>query len=274
MQRLRLATFNIAHGRGLRPIQGFQTKRSMQAHLRRIAALLVKLDADVVALQEIDQDSRWAGNFDHLAYLRDHTGYAYALHGVTTRRTGFFNLCYGNAFLSRYPLEEGEAVTFGRRTVGEKGFLFAEITVGPHRIPLINLHLHYRSRAARLQQVGEVFRYLEERHDTRSPHWTVPPIVCGDFNTSGKASDATASLLAELTHFGAYTRNPATGRTFPSPLPTRALDFILVPTVLRVTHCEVIPSWLSDHRPVLAHLDLTSPVTRPTHTGVHRKAHP
>jgi endonuclease/exonuclease/phosphatase family metal-dependent hydrolase len=259
MSRLRIVTFNIAHGRGLRPMQGLQSKRSMQAHLRRIAALLVKLDADVVALQEIDQDSSWAGNFDHLEYLREHTGYAHALHGVTTRRAGVFKLCYGNAFLSRHELEEGEAVTFGVRTVGEKGFLFAEITVGGKRVPLINLHLHYRSRAARLEQVGQVFRYLAQRHNARSPYWNVPPIVCGDFNTSGKASDATAGLLAELEYFGTYAMHPASGRTFPSPLPTRALDFVLVPMELHVTRCEVVRSWLSDHRPVVAEIELGGP---------------
>lgn len=252
MPRLRLVTFNIAHGRGLRPIQGLQSQRSMRAHLRRIAALLVKLDADVVALQEIDQESRWAGNFDHLEYIREHAGYAHSLHGVTTRRTGLFNLSYGNAFLSRLPLEEGEVVAFGKRTVGEKGFLFAEITVEGRRVPLINLHLHYRSRAARLEQVAQVFAYLEKQHNTRAPFWSVSPIVCGDFNTSGKASDAAAGLLAALEHFGAYALHPQNGRTFPSPLPTRALDFILVPAGLAVPRCEVVRSWLSDHRPVFA----------------------
>lgn len=256
MPRLKIVTFNIAHGRGLRPVQGLQSKRSMQAHLRRIAALLVTLDADVVALQEIDQDSSWAGNFDHLEYLREHAGYAHALHGVTTRRTGLFKLCYGNAFLSRHALEEGEAVTFGRSTVGEKGFLFAEITIGGRRVPLINLHLNYRSRAARLDQVGQVFRYLAQRHNARSPYWSVPPVVCGDFNTSGKASDATAGLLAELKYFGDYALHPVNGRTFPSPLPTRALDFVLVPAELTVARCEVVRSWLSDHRPVVAEIEL------------------
>lgn len=256
MNRLRIVTYNIAHGRGLRPIQGFQSVRSMRAHLRRIAALLVRLDADVVALQEIDQESRWAGNFDHLEYLRFHTGYAHALHGVTTRREGLFNLCYGNAFLSRLPLQEGEAVTFGRRTVGEKGFLFAEIDVGKKRVPLINLHLHYRSRTARLEQVWQIFSYLEKRHNTRAPFWSVAPIVCGDFNTSGKASDAVAGLLRALDRFDAYAPHPVDGPTFPSPLPTRALDFVLAPSCLRVPRCEVIRSWLSDHRPVLAEIDL------------------
>jgi hypothetical protein len=85
----------------------------------------------------------------------------------------------------------------------------------------------------------------------------VPPIVCGDFNTSGKASDAAAGLLAELEHFAVYTLHPENGRTFPSPLPARALDFVLVPAGLEVTRCEVVRSWLSDHRPVLAEVKLT-----------------
>ncbi len=256
MPRLRLLTFNIAHGRGLRPIQGLQTRRSTQTHLRRIATLIQQLDPDIVALQEIDQGSSWAGDFDHLEYLRAHTSLPHALHGVTTRREGVFHLCYGNAFLSRHPLEEGEAVTFGRRTVGEKGFLFAEITLEGRRVPLINLHLHYRSRVARLAQAERVFAYLEERHNARAPFWSVPPVVCGDFNASGREGDAVARLQAALARFGDYAVAPASGSTFPSPLPARRLDFIFAPAVARVVREEIVRSWLSDHRPVLAELAL------------------
>ncbi len=256
MPRLRLLTFNIAHGRGLRPIQGLQTRRSTQAHLRRIATLINQLDPDVVALQEIDQGSSWAGDFDHLDYLRAHTSLPHALHGVTTRREGVFHLCYGNAFLSRHPLEEGEAVTFGRRTVGEKGFLFAEITLEGRRVPLINLHLHYRSRVARLAQVERVLGYLEQRHNARAPFWSLPPLVCGDFNASGREGDAVAKLRSALARFGDYAVVPASGSTFPSPLPARRLDFIFAPAAARVVREEIVRSWLSDHRPVLAELAL------------------
>ena len=61
MPRLRLVTFNIAHGRGLNPIQGMTSPRRLRLNLRRISELLGRLEPDVVALQEIDERSRWAG---------------------------------------------------------------------------------------------------------------------------------------------------------------------------------------------------------------------
>lgn len=72
MPRLRLLTFNIAHGRGLNPIQGLTSARKLRLNLRKISTLLRRLEPDIVALQEVDECSRWAGNFDHLDYLRVH----------------------------------------------------------------------------------------------------------------------------------------------------------------------------------------------------------
>jgi len=70
MARLRLLTFNIAHARGPSPIpQVLRRKKTLRANLLRIAELIRRLKVDIVALQEIDEDSRWAGSFDHLAYL-------------------------------------------------------------------------------------------------------------------------------------------------------------------------------------------------------------
>src|SRR5471030_1258271 len=137
MNRVRLLTFNIAHGRGLTPIQGFTSPRKLRVNLRRIAALLDRLAPDVVALQEIDECSRWSGNFDHLDYLRVHADFPYAAFGINNRRAGLLNLCYGNALLSRHPLIETETVVFGQRQVGEKGFLYAEIDVDGHCVPFV-----------------------------------------------------------------------------------------------------------------------------------------
>jgi len=256
MPRLRLVTFNIAHGRGLTPIQGFTSPQKLKANLRKIARLIQRLAPDVVALQEVDQCSVWAGNFDHLEYLKLHTGFEHAVFGINNRRTGLLNLSYGNAVLSHLPVVAHETVVFGQRRVGEKGFLFVEIDVGGRRVPLVNLHLHFGSREQRIRQIGRLLAWLREKELTARGRWAVPAIVCGDLNNPGTKADATAALLSHLSDYGEYVLHPATGRTFPSPWPGRLLDFVFLPGTCHVAHCEIVRSFLSDHRPVLVDFNI------------------
>ncbi|MGC4074140.1 MAG: endonuclease/exonuclease/phosphatase family protein [Nibricoccus sp.] len=251
MQRLRIVTYNIAHGRGLQPIQGLTSRRKIRANLLKIAKLLKSLQPDVVALQEIDENSLWAGSFDQLEFLREFAGFPHAVFGVNNRRAGFLKLNYGNAILSRHPITEAENIKFGRSNFGEKGFLFAELDVHGSKVPIVNMHLHYRSRAARIKQVEHVMDYLTEKHPRRVSHWRMPPIVCGDMNNPSHTTDATASLMKYFSQHGHYTLHPRSAPTFPSPLPRRTLDFIFLPPACVEVYCLVIKSYLSDHRPVM-----------------------
>jgi endonuclease/exonuclease/phosphatase family metal-dependent hydrolase len=79
----------------------------------------------------------------------------------------------------------------------------------------------------------------------------MPPIVCGDLNNSVEQPDATAELLRYFKLHGEYSLHPDGGLTFPSPLPSRGLDFIFLPPACVDARCEVVRSFLSDHRPVL-----------------------
>ncbi|HVS52556.1 MAG TPA: endonuclease/exonuclease/phosphatase family protein [Opitutaceae bacterium] len=256
MPRLRLVTFNIAHGRGLTPIQGLTSQRKLRLNLRRIATLLERLKPDVVALQEIDERSRWAGNFDHLDYLRVHTRFPHTAFGINNRRTGLLNLSYGNALLSQHPIRAAETVVFGQRRLGEKGFLYAELDVGGECVPVVNLHLHFSSRAQRLRQLERLLTWLREKHRLHRSAWKIPPIICGDFNNPNTRDDATASLLSHLSDYCDYALHPAAGLTFPSPLPSRALDFIFLPAGCRNVRCEIVRSILSDHLPVVVEFEL------------------
>ena len=257
MERVRILTFNIAHGRGLNPIQGLTTKVRLCRNLKKISELIVNLRPDIVALQEIDQRSRWAGNFDQLDYLREHTGYPYSVFGINTRREGLLNLAYGNGLLSRHPIVASDTITFGQRSLGEKGFIFAEVNIHGHLVPIVNLHLHYRSRTHRFRQLDLLLAFLREKRRAHGGQWPVLPIVCGDFNTPGGSSaDVTAALHRHLNDLADYTRHPREGRTFPSPLPTRLLDFIFLPPRAEEPRCEVVRCFLSDHRPVLVDFTL------------------
>ena len=256
MLRLRLLTFNIAHGRGLNPIQGLTSARKLRLNLRKISTLLRRLEPDIVALQEVDECSRWAGNFDHLDYLRVHGGFAHARFGINNRWTGLLNLSYGNALLSQHVISHEQTVVFGRGSLGEKGFLFGEIEFHGRRVPIVNLHLHYGSRGQRLRQIDRLLAWLRDQHRLRRHDWAVQPIICGDFNTPVTGDDATASLQSHLADYGDYVLQPVLTPTFPSLLPRRAPDFVFLPSGCRPIHCEVVKSLLSDHRPVLVEVEL------------------
>lgn len=258
MPRLRFLTFNIAHGRGLTPIhQSLRSAAALQANLMKIAALIKRLGADIVAVQEVDENSRWAGSFNHLTYLSEHCGLPFTAIGLTNVRGGVYPRNYGNGVLSRWPIKHAESANFGRSALGDKGFLFTEIELEAGRkLPLINLHLHHTSRKQRLLQAGVLMKFMTERRQQRSAHWVAPPILCGDFNCPAYSPDATAMLLGYCEQTNNYSLLPKKGRTFPAALPARALDFVLLPQECRHVHDEVLRSYLSDHRPVLVDFDL------------------
>lgn len=255
---LRLLTLNIAHGRGLSPYQGFHSAKSIERSLKRIAHLLRRVDADIVALQEVDEDSHWNKHIHLLDVLQGASGYPEAYLGVHNRRAGKLPLAYGNGFLAKFPIRHAEHQAFGGGSLGEKGFACVELETAQGILPVINLHLDFRSRIRRIEQVERLIQFLEDKHYTsdKKPH--LSPIICGDFNSRrGKRSDAVRHLFNYLLENLDYQLFPESrSRTFPSILPTHGLDFFLIPSYYEVERCEVLRSYVSDHRPIILELEI------------------
>ena len=245
-------TFNIAHGRGLSLYQGFSSFRRIQKNILRISEFLNATDPHIVALQEVDEDSHWNKRINLFEGIRSHTRFPHGIHGIHNRREGRKRLAYGNAVLSRYPVHHWENNPFGNANLGEKGFLYAEIDVGPQVIALVNLHLDYRSKMSRIAQIEKVLDYLHEKHHGEGPTLSIPPIICGDLNSrSENLRDATQHLFRRILAYGEYTLYPQQSRTFPTYFPYKTVDFIFLPAPLRLVSCAVIKIYLSDHFPVV-----------------------
>ncbi|EDY80421.1 endonuclease/exonuclease/phosphatase family [Verrucomicrobiia bacterium DG1235] len=250
-REIKLMTFNIAHGRGLSLYQGFSSARTISKNLDRIAHIIREQQPDIVALQEIDASSHWNGHINLLDYLQSATDYPVSIHGIHNRRDGRKPLAYGNAFLSKFPVKDWKVVSFGEKKLGEKGFLEACFLADGTEIDVINLHLDFRSRRTRLRQVDQLIASIHQRSLADPYH--LPPIICGDFNTSSRSSsDALHQLIERSAGEEDYHYFPKRERTFPAHFPSRGLDFILLAAPFEAENTEVIKSFASDHLPVLS----------------------
>ncbi|HYD94796.1 MAG TPA: endonuclease/exonuclease/phosphatase family protein [Noviherbaspirillum sp.] len=204
---------------------------------QRVADVLLEMNADIVALQEVPLGGSRTPNV--LAALRDATGFSAAEGPAcdTPERR------YGNAVLSRYPIVSLRSIdlSFGSRE--PRGALDADVDCHGHLLRVVATHLGLRFAERRAQ-----IRKLLQMFDTEE----MPVILLGDINEWfiwGR------SLRWLASHFQAV---PAP-RTFPSRRPLFALDRIWIRPRHRLVHVEVHGTPLarvaSDHLPLIAHID-------------------
>jgi hypothetical protein len=110
---MRVATFNILHGR---------CPEDDEVHVDRFAGAVAALDADVLALQEVDRNQVRSGNADLTAVAAEamnarHHRFVAALSGspgstwlAATGHEQPDDAAYGIALLSRYPLEAWQVI--------------------------------------------------------------------------------------------------------------------------------------------------------------------
>ena len=254
MARVRLITFNIAHGRGLSLYQGLHSARYIERNLKKITKVLTDAEVDFVAMQEGDEDSYWNKNINLVEVIRQDTPYHHSYIGLNNVRPGRQSLNYGNALLSRFPISTRHNQPFSQVQLGGKGFMYAEVDIHGAVIPVMNLHLDFRSKWRRVEQIDQVIDFLESRAAPGGHR--LQPIICGDFNCpASRAGDAVHRLFEYLESDRHYTLMPEKARTFPAVFPTRTIDFVFMPNRFPVIRTEVLPVYVSDHRPVLVEFE-------------------
>jgi len=244
--RLRIMTFNIAHGRGNSFHQLLQRSTTTLANLDSIATLLRDSGAHVVALQEADAPSFWSGNFNHIDHLADNAAFSHSVHGLHVDGMG---LAYGTALVARLDLRDPRAITFDPElSPVPKGFVVSTISWPGNAgvdVDVVSVHLDHASAATRRVQAAELIATLQGRQR--------PMILMGDFNCDWQ-EDSSVHYISQVLGLSAY-RPEGTGlETFPAF--GERLDWILVSAGIAFRSYAVLPDILSDHRGVLAELEL------------------
>ncbi|MCU1431713.1 MAG: Endonuclease/exonuclease/phosphatase [Actinotalea sp.] len=255
---MRLATFNILHGRSL---------ADGQVDLDRFSSAIAALDADILALQEVDRDQPRSHGADLTAVAAaamdapDHRFVA-TLSGTPdlwTAATGELQpnaASYGIALLSRYPVTSWHThilpplrgqvpVLFpggtGRPVLikdEQRAALAAVVRTPSGPLTVVATHLTFVPgwNAMQLRRLARVVRRL--------PH---PVVVMGDLNIAG-------ARPARITGWHSL----ASGATFPASSPVRQIDHILADGAVRaVADGESLDLGLSDHRALAVEIELT-----------------
>jgi endonuclease/exonuclease/phosphatase family metal-dependent hydrolase len=253
---LRVMTLNVAHGRGEAFHQLLQTTDTTIQNLNRISAMLKREQPDVVALQEADGPSYWSGNFHHVDYLARQGAFSNAVNGSYVKGLG---LEYGTALLSNVGLHSTEAITFNPDlALTPKGFVVSTIDWPgqPHvQVDVVSLHLDFSSEKTRRQQALELIGLMRERNR--------PMVVMGDFNADWNGEDTTVRLIASELALNAYNPTGKGQNTF--PYRNKRLDWILVSAGLEFRDYQVVSDAVSDHRGVIAELELNAKLVKNTY---------
>ncbi len=243
----RALTYNIHHAEG---VDG-------KLDLVRIAKVIRESRADIVALQEVDQRVNRSESVAQPAELARRTG----LHFVFGPNIPLQGGQYGNALLSRWPIERTHNHLLPCLNSGEqRGVLecLVRSPFGPIRVFATHFD-HRRDPAERTLSAKFVNELLAQDLQT-------PTLLLGDLNAEWQS----AELASLADHW--HRLHPEPLPTIPVDQPKRQIDFILLAPRERwqAKQFQVLDeSVASDHRPMLAELELSFKRLPPTDANWH-----
>jgi endonuclease/exonuclease/phosphatase family metal-dependent hydrolase len=236
---LRVMTYNIHHAEG---VDG-------KIDLERIARLITDSNVDLVALQEVDRNTRRTGGRDMPRELAKLTGMRVTFGANIPLEGGE----YGNAILSRHPFDVVANHQLPKIVPGEqRGMLEVIIHApgGPFRFCATHLD-HRRPEEDRLASVEYIAKALADK--TRV-------VLAGDFNAR---PDSETYRRLGVTFVDAWTQaGQGDGFTIPSESPRARIDYVWL-RGFTATRVEVLPSNASDHLPLIVDIDLTNATRQP-----------
>jgi len=239
MRTMRIATYNIHKSRGL----------DGRTRVERIARVLEKIDADIIALQEVVSRDGESLEDHQASYLANRLGRFYAVGETRKHRGGI----YGNVTLSRWDFERVQPIDLTVSGRERRGALRTDIRVHQRLLHVFNLHLGTAQRERRRQAVRLMDKDLLRAVDIAGPR-----VVLGDFNdwTHGLV---TRTLHAEL-HFNDLATSLPKRRNYPAILPLLHLDHIYYDHHFKLLEGgferDRLSLVASDHLPLVAELSL------------------
>jgi endonuclease/exonuclease/phosphatase family metal-dependent hydrolase len=248
---VRVVTLNAAHGRKDGKNQMLLKEETIRNNLLELAELLDRADAHVIALQEVDAESKWSGQFNHVDLLTENSNYGCSYHGIHASNRMYD---FGTALLSPYPFQGSFSHSFKpSRPTLTKGFSAAALhwnpggsLAEPIKLKLVSVHLDFSRRSVRRSQIDELVSVLSRIEG--------PMVIMGDFNTDWQTVDSSLKYLAGQMNLSVFKPH-ANGLSTYGDKGAR-LDWILISQELEFSQYAVFPDVVSDHYAVAAEIVL------------------
>lgn len=207
----------------------------------RIITVLREIDADIIALQEVDRRiGQRASVLDRAAL--DDTPWKPVNVARRPRSLGW----HGNALLVRRRFRVLDTHPLDLPTLEPRGAACADVEVDGVRIRIAGMHLDL-SGLRRRDQIKAVLRHIAQCTPS------CPAVLLGDFNQWGNQTGA-------MKEFADGWHVLDTGRSFPSRRPIARLDRIVTSAewgcLEQHVHHSAMAAQASDHLPIVAELEL------------------
>ena len=147
--------------------------QNWSARFTHMLSEIRQTDPDVICLQEVIQRANLP---NQAASMADSLGYYYVF---TSRDPEGADKRFGNAILSRYPIEATNSVDLSPLN-DFRTAIHAQIQVGGHMVDIYNTHLHNTAvnKDIRIEQIEDLKSFIAQ---TKSGELT---FLCGDFNAN------------------------------------------------------------------------------------------
>lgn len=233
---LKVMTYNIYSG---------QKVYSGPTGVEAIAEVIKQVNPDIVGLEEFETKSSVVDYQDMISLLKEETGLSYSFFVHTTYPHGGD---YGNLILSKYPLSEGKRYLLPREDT--------DVDIYPRAMGIVSVvknHTNFHFMVTHLSSTLESNRILQAQSimDTIADV-TGSIILVGDMNAYADSSP----LNIFYQRFVISCLNGDYGLTIDTPIPTKAIDFILHTPDQGITplsyNVDYDAYYQSDHFPVVA----------------------
>ncbi|MEH7502276.1 endonuclease/exonuclease/phosphatase family protein [Neobacillus drentensis] len=233
LESIKVMSYNIHHGVGA----------DGRLDLKRIGDVIKNSNADVIGLQELDNNWDRSNYVDQAKWLANYLGMEY----VYGPNLIIGNTQYGNAVLSKYPIvsSENHFLSGGSE---RRGLLETVVDFKGTQFRFFNTHIDYLSEGVKTQQIKEVLEWGGKNEG--------PAIFVGDYNSKPDTAPIQPMMQAYNDVFGLLGQNE--DFTDPLPNPEKRIDYVFASKNIGIKDAEVLQTDVhlvaSDHLPIIADL--------------------